>query len=274
MRPDLPKLRRFPSAAGRAVFSFRPRWREPSRRGDVSSTTPRVQTIDALVTSACKLQPPLPSHCAFPQYQLAFGHNDVNAQRQPQFPLLHRMAAQISGRLGLTEVPAIYVLQEVGALNAVATRFVSRNFVVVYSDIVELAYEQGEAELAFVLAHELAHVELGHLAKKFWLYPATFVPFLSQAYSRACESSCDAIGAALEPAAAVKGILVLASGKRLYREMDLASFVEQARQESDIWMWLAEHLAGHPNLPKRVDTIGRALPSAPTVISAGATVAV
>ena len=99
--------------------------------------------------------------------------------------------------------------------------------------------------------------------KKFWLYPAGCVPFLSQAYSRACEYSCDAIGAALEPNGAIRGVMVLASGKRLYREMDEASFVEQARQPSDFWIWLAEHLASHPNLSKRVDAIGRAFPNMP-----------
>ncbi|MGP6157366.1 MAG: M48 family metallopeptidase [Vulcanimicrobiaceae bacterium] len=180
-----------------------------------------------------------------------------------QFPMLQAMAVKVAARLELPAVPEIYVLQEGGALNAFATSFVSRNFVVVYSDILELAYEQGEAELAFVLAHELAHVKLGHVKKKLWLFPARIIPFLSQAYSRACEYSCDAIGAALEPEGALGGILVLASGKRLYREMDLAAFVEQARQPTDFWMWLAEHLATHPNLPKRVDAIGMALHAAP-----------
>jgi Zn-dependent protease with chaperone function len=187
-----------------------------------------------------------------------------------QFPMLHRIATGVSQRLGLAQVPEIYVLQEGGALNAFATRFVSRNFVVVYSDVLELAYEQGEAEVAFVLAHELAHVKLGHLNKRFWLFPARLVPFLAQAYSRACEYSCDAIGAALEPDGALNGILVLASGKRLYREMDLAAFVEQARRPSDVWMWLGAHLADHPNLPKRVEAIGMALHAAASTVSSGA----
>lgn len=202
---------------------------------------------------------------------LGVGHlrgNGVRASER-QFPVLYRMAVGLSERLGLAEVPAIYVVQAGGTLNAFATHFVSRNFVVVYSDVVELAYEHGEAELAFVLAHELAHVKLGHLAKRFWLYPAGFVPFLSQAYSRACEYSCDAIGAALEPNGAIRGVMVLASGKRLYREMDEASFVEQARQPSDFWMWLAEHLASHPNLSKRVDAIGLAFPSMPITEATG-----
>lgn len=206
---------------------------------------------------------------------IGIGHlrgNGVRASER-QFPLLYRTAVRISERLGLAEVPAIYVLQAGGALNAFAAHFVSRNFVVVYSDIVELAYEQGEAELAFVLAHELAHIKLGHLAKKFWLYPAGFVPFLAQAYSRACEYSCDAIGAALEPNGAVRGVMVLASGKRLYREMDEASFIEQARQPTDFWMWLAEHLASHPNLSKRVDAIGPAVPRIPVTESQVATFA-
>jgi Zn-dependent protease with chaperone function len=79
-------------------------------------------------------------------------------------------------RLGLAEVPAIYVVQAGGTPNAFATHFVSRNFAVVYSDVVEFAYEHGEAELAFVLAHVLAHVKLGHCCKNVLAAPSGIRP--------------------------------------------------------------------------------------------------
>ena len=85
--------------------------------------------------------------------------------------------------------------------------------------------------------------------------PATLVPFLGTAYSRACEYTCDAYGAYLWPQGAEGGILVLAAGKRLYREMDVDAFLAQAHEQDSFWMWLAEHLATHPNLPKRLSYV-------------------
>jgi Zn-dependent protease with chaperone function len=146
-------------------------------------------------------------------------------------------------------------MQSGGVLNAFATRFFGRNYVCIYSEILELAYEHGEAEVAFVLAHELTHVARNHVWWKTVIAPAALVPFLGAAYSRACEYTCDAYGAYLWPQGAEGGILVLAAGKRLYREMDVEAFLAQGHEPDTFWVWLAEHLATHPNLPKRLSYV-------------------
>ena len=107
----------------------------------------------------------------------------------------------------LNPVPAIYVLQAGGLLNAFATRFLGRSFVVIYSDVLELAYMKGEAELAFVICHELAHIKRKHLAWRWFLYPSMLIPFLGAAYSRACEYTCDRFGAHYRPDGALGGFL-------------------------------------------------------------------
>ncbi len=188
---------------------------------------------------------------------IAIGQLRGNAIRvsERQFPDVLRVAHQVCGQLGIAEVPPIYIMQSGGVLNAFATRFFGRNYVCIYSEILELAYEHGEAEVAFVLAHELAHVARNHVWWKTVITPATLVPFLGTAYSRACEYTCDAYGAYLWPQGAEGGILVLAAGKRLYREMDVDAFLAQAHEQDSFWMWLAEHLATHPNLPKRLSYV-------------------
>lgn len=185
---------------------------------------------------------------------VAIGHLRGNGIRvsQRQFPSVLRIAGETCAQLGIAEIPPIYVLQSGGILNAFATRSFGRNYVCIYSEILELAYEQGEDAVAFVLAHELTHVARKHVWWKTVIAPAEFVPFLGAAYSRACEYTCDAYGAFLRPAGAEKGILVLAAGKRLYREMDADAFLAQAYEPEDIFMWLAEHVSTHPNLTKRL----------------------
>ena len=210
---------------------------------------------------------------------IAIGHLRGNGIRvsERQFPDVMRIARQVCSQLAIAEVPPIYIVQSGGVLNAFATRFFGRNYVCIYSDILELAYEHGEAEVAFILAHELTHVARKHVWWKAVITPATLIPFLGSAYSRACEYTCDAYGAYLWPQGAEGGILVLAAGKRLYREMDVEAFLAQAREPDTFFMWLAEHVATHPNLPKRLSmvryfTASRAgapvaAPGAPSVIS-------
>lgn len=188
---------------------------------------------------------------------IAIGHLRGNAIRvsERQFPEVLRVARQVCGQLGIADVPPIYIMQSGGVLNAFATRFFGRNYVCLYSEILELAFEHGEAEVAFVLAHELTHVARKHVWWKALITPATLVPFLGAAYSRACEYTCDAYAAYLWPQGAEGGILVLAAGKRLYREMDVDAFLAQAHEPDGFWMWLAEHVATHPNLPKRLSFV-------------------
>jgi len=188
---------------------------------------------------------------------IAIGHLRGNAIRvsERQFPDVLRVAHQVCGQLGIAEVPPIYIMQSGGVLNAFATRFFGRNYVCIYSEILELAFEHGESEVAFVLAHELTHVARKHVWWKTLITPATFVPFLGAAYSRACEYTCDAYAAYLWPQGAEGGILVLAAGKRLYREMDVDAFLAQAHEPDSFWMWLAEHVSTHPNLPKRLSMV-------------------
>ena len=102
----------------------------------------------------------------------------------------------------------MYIVQEHGLLNAYANRLHRKDIIVIYSDVVELAYEMGEREMAFVVCHELAHIKRGHV-KNAWLHMAAdLVPFLGSAYSRACEYTCDRIAAAIVPDGAVFGLVL------------------------------------------------------------------
>lgn len=154
------------------------------------------------------------------------------------------------------EVPEVLVVNHDGLLNAFAHRLHRKNMIVICSDVLELAYEQGEKELAFVVVHELAHLKLGHL-KWHWLYlPGNLVPFLGSAYSRACEYSCDRIARHLVPDGALFGLVSLAAGTKLYRQVNLSALYEQAEQDWDFWTWFAEIQSTHPNLVNRIRAIG------------------
>ena len=191
---------------------------------------------------------------------LALGRVRGNAVRvsERQFPQLHRLAAAHARRLGLKRVPEVYVMESGGLLNAFATRFLGRDFVIVYSDVLELALAQGEAAVGFIMGHELAHVWRGHLKHRWLTTPGRLFPYLGAAYSRACEYTCDRVGAFCQPDGAISGLLALAAGKQLHAHVDVREYAAQAVSDQGFWIRRAELMSSHPLLPKRVAALLKA----------------
>lgn len=176
-----------------------------------------------------------------------------------QFPDVYERVVHLSKAMHLKSVPDVFVIHSEGAFNAFATRFLGRNMVVIYSEVFELAREQGGKELDFIIAHELAHIKRRHIWKSILVMPANFMPFLSQAYSRACEYTCDQKAAYYiqDGAAAKQALTILSIGKVLYKEINETEFLEQIHSESNVAVWFSEVLSTHPILPKRIQAVGQ-----------------
>ena len=78
------------------------------------------------------------------------------------------------------------------------------------------------------------------------------------AYSRAREYTCDRFSAECGPVGAISGLLVLAAGRSLYRDVDASVFAQQVETETGFWVRRAEIASTHPRLPKRVAALMRA----------------
>ncbi|KIL51017.1 M48 family metallopeptidase [Jeotgalibacillus campisalis] len=183
--------------------------------------------------------------------------NGIRISHQ-QFGDVYERVEELSSKMGLKKTPDVFVIQSEGALNAFATRFFGRNMVVLYSEVFELARQQGSAELDFIIAHELAHIKRRHVWKNILLMPAQLLPFLSQAYSRSCEYTCDREAAYMtgDGEAAKRALTILGAGKLIAREVNEDAYLEQIRSESNGAVWLSEILSTHPLLPKRIQSVG------------------
>jgi Zn-dependent protease with chaperone function len=176
-----------------------------------------------------------------------------------QLPRVHEIAKRHAATLGLKKLPEIFVLQSNGMLNAFATRFLGRNFVVLFSDVLSMAEARGENAVGFIVAHELAHLKRGHLQRRWLTLPArVLIPYLGPAYSRACEYTCDSFAAHCQPDGAVDGLLVLAAGRELYRDVDAKEYAKQVETQKGFFVNRAELMATHPHLPKRVAALLKA----------------
>lgn len=169
-----------------------------------------------------------------------------------QFPELWKIFAEAAAELGVKKLPAFYLVQSGGVLNAFATRLFTRNYVAIYSELAECLYDGDAASISFVVAHELVHVKRNHALKNLVTLPAELVPFLKGAWRRACEYTCDAGGWEWSPAGAEKGLVLLAAGKKLASRVSADDYVETFKAERSVWKRVAELAASHPHLPKRI----------------------
>lgn len=170
-----------------------------------------------------------------------------------QLPELDASLREVCQRLGVREVPALYVLQSGGLLNAFATRFAGRDFVVVYSEFLE-ALGPSSPEMRFILGHELGHIQSRHILKQIFLAPGLFCPLIGPAYRRAWETSCDRFGAyaAQDVAASVRAMLVLSGGREHGRSLNAAAFAGQHANERGFFVSLHELTSTYPTLSRRV----------------------
>jgi Zn-dependent protease with chaperone function len=185
---------------------------------------------------------------------LMIGYLKGNAVKinEQQLPEIYEIVKKQAIALEMEKIPDVYLMQAGGVLNAFATRFMGNNYVVIYSDILEQAFDSNEHAVEFIIGHEMGHVKRKHILKRLLLFPAVIVPFLGTAYSRGCEYTCDSIGAALSPKGVRNGLLVLASGKKLYKKINVERFIDQSNTETGFWSWFAEKMSSHPKLSKRV----------------------
>jgi Zn-dependent protease with chaperone function len=178
-----------------------------------------------------------------------------------QLPALWARIEAAARKLGLQRPPEAYVMQAGGLLNAMATKLLSRRFIIICSDLIDTCEAEHPSlgdpqahptELDFVIGHEIGHLACGHLS---WLLlPARIVPLLGPAYSRACEYTSDACGHAVvgDLEISSRALAILAGGSTVGRLLDLDAFVQQRTTNGTFWMAVYELNATHPYLPKRI----------------------
>ncbi|MBF0142490.1 MAG: pilin [Magnetococcales bacterium] len=173
-----------------------------------------------------------------------------------QFPDLHQRLLDSSRRIGMAKVPEAYLLHANGVFNALATRFLGRDFLVLFADVVD-ALEESPESLNFYLGHELGHLHRKHLLWGPVLWPASVLPLLGSAYHRAREYTCDRYGLACapNPEVALRGLAALATGGKRWKSLDLGEYVDQIALLKGFWGSLHELLGDYPPLVKRVNQL-------------------
>lgn len=175
---------------------------------------------------------------------------------EQQFPDLHRQISACCDKLGQHQQPDAYLMQMGGAFNAFATRFFGRDFLVLYSDVVDALADNPDA-LNFYIGHEIGHIKRKHLKWSTVLLPASMLPLIGAAYSRAREYTCDRHGLAAcdSPLNAEFGMAALAAGGKRWRTMSKTSYISQTQHTDRFWMSFHELVGDYPWLVKRMGAV-------------------
>jgi Zn-dependent protease with chaperone function len=173
-----------------------------------------------------------------------------------QFPDIYAVKEDFVSKLGLKREPEIYLMSGNGALNAFAASTFGYDYVVIHSELFSNTYEKNRDALAFILGHELGHLRLRHTRLWYQLSTAYVdrLPLLRGFLSRAREYSCDRHGAYLAPQGE-EGLVLLAAGRYVYKDVDVGELLEQAQRFQGFWPVVAQLPQSHPFTVRRLKVL-------------------
>lgn len=174
---------------------------------------------------------------------------------EKNFPEVYALIEEYAHRLGI-KVPKAYVMQQNGVLNAFSTFLPRKQWICIHSELFEVAYREYKDmdALAFVIAHEMAHIYYGHatLSYNLSIIFSKMIPILGTTASRTREYSCDRLAQRLTGADGVDAMLVLVVDRHLYKMVDKEDYIEEMRNQRGLFVWIYNLLADHPVMCKRI----------------------
>jgi type II secretory pathway pseudopilin PulG/Zn-dependent protease with chaperone function len=173
---------------------------------------------------------------------------------ETQYPDLHERLLRSCDKIGLKAVPEAYLLRT-DYFNALATRFLGRHFVVLFTDVVD-ALEDQPGAIDFYIGHELGHIHRKHLLWSTFIMPASILPIIGAALRRAEEYTCDRYGVSCcQSEADIKAaIAAIAAGNSRWKSIDIDSYTQQIAFTNGFWMSFNELVGDYPWLTKRMAT--------------------
>ncbi len=109
---------------------------------------------------------------------------------EKQFPKLFQIKTELEVKMLIDEKVDMYIIEKENIFQTISQVFLSRNFIIIPAKLIDYAWNNIE-NLKFTIANQLAHIKRWHIQTRFFISPALFVPFLWNAYLKACEYTAD-----------------------------------------------------------------------------------
>ena len=189
-------------------------------------------------------------------YTYALSRADSIRVTEKNFPEIYHKSVEFAKKLGLKKVPAVYIEQHHGILNAFAAAVIGKNYAMLNAEIVDIAYMEHKDfdTVFFVLAHEFGHIYLKHATFSYLLmvFIPHLIPVFGQMHSRSQEYSCDRIAQILMERDCAHEAMILSAGRHLYKYVDVEDYLATVKKEKGIFLWFVNLMATHPIMKKRI----------------------
>src|SRR5262249_52195612 len=163
---------------------------------------------------------------------------------QNQFPEIHEVLVRYCGRLGMTRTPRLYLTDDEIKRDAQAFSSWDGDYIALATKYVD---RDSHDVVAFLLARELGALRLGHT--RWWnealLAYVVRIPILRRPLRRVRAFSRDRYAAFLAPDG-LRGLLIVASGRRLLPNVNIPAWLEQVHEYKGFWAWLSDDLRETP----------------------------
>ena len=155
---------------------------------------------------------------------------------ETQFPEVYAILRDHCRRLGMTELPEIFLTS--GSIQPYSQAFSSwhEKYIVLHQNIFEIDDRKTMDVISFVIAHELGAIRLDQTAvwNEMLLTYISSIKWLRSPLERVRMFSRDRYGAALAPTG-FRGLLINAVGRRLMDRVNVEDYFAQLRHYGGFW---------------------------------------
>lgn len=176
-----------------------------------------------------------------------------------QFPEVYAVLRDHCERLGMTELPELFISSS--SIEPYSRAFSSwrENYIVLHQNVFDVDESKTMDVVSFLIAHELGAIRLNQTAvwNEMLLTYLSAIKWLRHPLERVRMFSRDRYGATLSPTG-FRGLLINAIGRRLMDHVDVNDFFEQMRRYGGFWSGLNVFFEPRPQVLTRLRRLRRA----------------
>jgi hypothetical protein len=172
---------------------------------------------------------------------------------EKQFPEVYAILKDHCRRLGMTEVPELFLTAGGIAPFSVTYSSWRENYIVLHQVLFDIVESKSIDVVMFTLAHELGAIRLNQTAlwNEMLLTYVSAIKWLRNPLERARTYSRDRYGAALSPTG-FRGLLINAVGRRLMDDVDIPDYLAQASSYGGFWSGINAFFEPKPQVFNRL----------------------
>ena len=235
-------------AAGIVIILFAPDWLKSHALLSKEATAVRAALIAALAG--------LPLLALLRNRRDVYIHGQSIRLSRNQFAPIYEILEKQCQRLGMTEVPGLYITDK--GIPPYSKAFSTRNdhSIVLHENLFEVDLHKTLDVAAFTIGCELGRIRLGHTdwLDEMLLTYIFIVPFLANPLRQLRTFSRDRYGAYLAPAG-FRGLLFVASARRLLNDVNVDDYLKQAESYGGSWVKSAKYFYDVPSALRRVQEL-------------------